>query len=414
VLRPYRDLLATPGGLRLSASAFVARLPIAMDGLGIVLLVVAETGSYGRAGAISATFALVNACAAPAIARLVDRFGQRRVLLPTVPVHAVAFLSFGWLAAHDGPTWAQVATVVVAALLAPSIGALVRARWGYILGDDPRLRTAYALESVLDELIFVLGPLVVTVLATDVAPAAGVVAAVVLLVVGTAALLSHTSTEAPVVRHLEAHPNALRSRGLPALMLVMIFTGGVFGAVELSAVAFADHAGHRPLAGALLACYAGGSMVSGLVFGAIRGDLAPRRSLAVGLAVMTVTAAVLPAVSGLAVLAPLLFVAGLGIAPSLISGFTLVERTVPARAVTEGLTWLTTALVVGFSGSTWLAGQLVDGAGVDWAFAVGAGSAAVALVVVVSSYRMLGGTGELSTFSATGRARLPGGDTSQA
>jgi predicted MFS family arabinose efflux permease len=414
VLGPYRDLLATPGGLRLSASAFVARLPIAMDGLGIVLLVVAETGSYGRAGALSATFALVNACAAPAVARLIDRFGQRRVLLPTVPVHAVAFLSFAWLAAHDGPTWAQVATVVVAALLAPSIGALVRARWGYVLGDDPRLHTAYALESVLDELIFVLGPLVVTVLATDVAPGAGVVAAVVLVVGGTAALLSHTSTEAPVVRHLEAHPNALRTRGLPSLMLVMVFTGGVFGAVELSAVAFADHAGHRPLAGALLACYAGGSMVSGLVFGAIRGDLAPRRSLAVGLAVMTVTAVVLPAVSSLAVLAPLLFVAGLGIAPSLISGFTLVERTVPARAVTEGLTWLTTALVVGFSGSTWLAGQLVDGAGVGWAFAVGAGSAAVALVVVVSSYRMLDGSGELSTFSATGRARLPGGDASQA
>ncbi|HEY4314557.1 MAG TPA: MFS transporter [Actinomycetes bacterium] len=414
MLGPYRDLLATPGGLRLSASAFVARLPIAMDGLGIVLLVVAETGSYGRAGALSATFALVNACAAPAVARLIDRFGQRRVLLPTVPVHAVAFLSFAWLAAHDGPTWAQVATVVVAALLAPSIGALVRARWGYVLGDDPRLHTAYALESVLDELIFVLGPLVVTVLATDVAPGAGVVAAVVLVVGGTAALLSHTSTEAPVVRHLEAHPNALRTRGLPSLMLVMVFTGGVFGAVELSAVAFADHAGHRPLAGALLACYAGGSMVSGLVFGAIRGDLAPRRSLAVGLAVMTVTAVVLPAVSSLAVLAPLLFVAGLGIAPSLISGFTLVERTVPARAVTEGLTWLTTALVVGFSGSTWLAGQLVDGAGVGWAFAVGAGSAAVALVVVVSSYRMLDGSGELSTFSATGRARLPGGDASQA
>jgi predicted MFS family arabinose efflux permease len=414
VLGPYRDLLATPGGLRLSASAFVARLPIAMVGLGIVLLVVAETESYGRAGAFSATFALVNACSAPAVARLIDRFGQRRVLLPSVPVHAVALLAFAWLVAHDGPTWAQVATVIVAALLAPSIGALVRARWGYVLGDDPRLHTAYALESVLDELIFVLGPLVVTVLATDVAPGAGLVAAVVLVVSGTAALLSHTSTEAPVVRHLEAHPNALRSRGLPALMLVMVFTGGVFGAVELSAVAFADHAGHRPLAGALLACYAGGSMVSGLVFGAIRRDLAPRRSLAGGLAVMTVTAAVLPAVSSLAVLAPLLFVAGLGIAPSLISGFTLVERTVPARAVTEGLTWLTTALVVGFSGSTWLAGQLVDGAGVGWAFAVGAVSAAIALVVVVSSYRMLDGTGELSTFAATGRARLPGGDASQA
>ena len=65
-----------------------------MIGLGIVLLVVAETGRYGRAGALSATFALVNAGAAPAIARLVDRLGQRRVLLPAVPLHLVALVAF--------------------------------------------------------------------------------------------------------------------------------------------------------------------------------------------------------------------------------------------------------------------------------------------------------------------------------
>ena len=94
VLRPYRELLATPGGLRFSSAAFVARMPIAMIGLGVVLLVVAETGRYGRAGALSATFALVNAGAAPAIARLVDRLGQRRVLLRAVPLHLVALVAF--------------------------------------------------------------------------------------------------------------------------------------------------------------------------------------------------------------------------------------------------------------------------------------------------------------------------------
>ncbi len=172
MLRPYRDLLVTPGGLRFSSAAFIARMPISMFGLGIVLLVVAKTDSYGRAGALSAAFALVNAGAAPVIARLVDRFGQRRVLLRAVPVHVVALLAFVLLATRGAPTWAQVVAIVVAALTGPSIGSVVRARWGYVLGaDDPRLGTAYALESVLDELIFVVGPLIVTLLATLIAPA---------------------------------------------------------------------------------------------------------------------------------------------------------------------------------------------------------------------------------------------------
>jgi MFS family permease len=104
VLRPYRELLATPGGLRFSTSAFVARMPIAMIGLGIVLLVVAETGKYSLAGALSATFALVNAGAAPAIARLVDRLGQRRVLLPSVPLSCVGLVVFVVLASAGAPT----------------------------------------------------------------------------------------------------------------------------------------------------------------------------------------------------------------------------------------------------------------------------------------------------------------------
>lgn len=389
VLRPYRELLATPGGLRFSSAAFVARLPIAMVGLGIVLLVVAQTGRYGRAGAFSATFAMVNAVAAPLIARLVDRFGQRRVLLPAVPVACTALAGFVVLVSAGAPEAVQLLAVVAAALAAPSIGSLVRARWGYVLGQDPRLHTAYAFESVLDELIFVLGPLLVTLLATLLAAQAGLLAAAALLAAGTAALVVHTTSEPPASPHGDGHPSALRSPGLPAVMSVLLFVGGVFGAVELSTVAFADQAGHRALAGPLLASYAAGSMLSGLVFGGIRRGWPPRRSMVIGSAVMTATVSVLPLVGSTPVLAVLLFVAGVGIAPTLISGFSLVEGLVPAVAVTEGLTWATTALVVGFSVDTWLAGRLVDGPGVPWGFAAGAGSGLLALVAGRAAYRRL-------------------------
>lgn len=391
VLSPYRDLLSTPGGLRFSSAAFLARLPIAMVGLGIVLLVVAETGRYGRAGAFSAAFALVNAGAAPVIARLVDRFGQRRVLTPSVPLHCLALVGLVVLVSTGAPDWSQWAAVVVAALLGPSIGSLVRARWGYVLGDDPRLSTAYAFESVLDELIFVLGPLIVTVLATLVAPQAGLLAAAVVVLLGTAALLSHRASEPPASAHGDGHPSALRSAGLPVLMVVMVFVGGVFGSVELSSIAFADEHGHRALAGPLLACYAGGSMLSGLVFGAVPSDLPRRRSLLIGSAVMTATVTVLPFVRSVPLLALLLVLCGVGIAPTLISGFSLVERIVPSSAVTEGLTWATTGLVIGFSTSTWLAGHLVDSASVPWAFSVATVSGALALLAGLAAYRRLPG-----------------------
>ncbi len=389
VLRPYRELLATPGGLRFSSSAFVARMPIAMMGLGIVLLVVAETGRYGRAGALSATFALVNAGAAPAIARLVDRLGQRRVLLRAVPLHLVALVAFVVLASREAPTWAQAAAIVAAALAAPSIGSLVRARWGYVLGSDPRIGTAYALESVLDELIFVVGPLLVTLLATLVAPQLGLLVAGLLLAAGTGLLVSHRVSEPPPSPHSGDHPSALRSLGLPPLMAVMVFVGGVFGAVEISAVAFADETGHRALAGPLLACYATGSMLSGLAFGSLRGRMPPRQSLLLGAAVMTATVVALPFVDPTWLLALLLVLAGVGIAPTLISAFSLSERVVPAAALTEGLTWMTTALVVGFAGATWVSGRLVDSAGVPWAFSVATGSGALALVLCRTAYRRL-------------------------
>ena len=103
--------------------------------------------------------------------------------------------------------------------------------------------------------------------------------------------------------------------------------------------------------------------------------------------------------------------AGVGIAPTLISAFSLSERVVPAAALTEGLTWMTTALVIGFSAATWLSGRLVDSAGVPWAFAVATASGSVALLVVLGDLPAAAGhlTGLAARnrqLPATGRARL--------
>jgi MFS family permease len=390
VLAPYRDLLATPGGKVFSGAAFVARLPIAMIGLGIVLLVVSTEDRYGLAGAVSATFALVNAVAAPVIARFVDRLGQTRVLAPAVALYAGFLALFVVLVSVGAPVWSYFLTAAGAGVFAPSIGSLVRARWGYVLGSSPRLTTAYAYESVLDEVIFVLGPLLVTVLATKVAPQAGLLAAVVFVVAGSAFLLAHRASEPPArTADDEEHPSALRSPGLGLLMLAMAFIGGVFGSVEISTVAFADHAGRAGLAGPLLACYAGGSATSGLIFGAVHWTVSARRRLMFGAATMTVTVVTLPFVDSMAALAAFLFLAGVGIAPTLISGFSLVERMVPEGTVTEGLTWATTGLIVGFSAATWLSGRLVDDAGVSEAFTVAIGSGLLALVVSLLGYRKL-------------------------
>ena len=201
------------------------------------------------------------------------------MLAPAVALYAFFLALFVVLVTAGAPTWTYFATAAATGVFAPSIGSLVRARWGFVLGSNPRLTTAYAYESVLDEIIFVVGPLLVTLLATKVAPHAGLIAAAVLVVAGSAGLLAHRASEPPPrAGHEDGHPSALRSPGLAVLMLLMAFIGGVFGAVEISTVASADHAGRAGLAGPLLACYAGGSATSGT--GLRGGPLAGQRPAA--------------------------------------------------------------------------------------------------------------------------------------
>jgi MFS family permease len=390
VLRPYRDLLSTPGALGFSAAGFVARMPIAMLGLGIVLMVSRETGSYGLAGTVSAVFALLNAAGAPLVARLVDRHGQRRVALPGIAVHVGGLGCLIALVEAGAPPWTYFLAAAVAAPTFPSIGSMVRARWTHVLGSTRQLQTAYSLESVVDELVFVTGPPLVTLLSTRAWSGAGLVAAVLLLLGGAAVFFAQRASEPPP--HPRSHhtgASALRLPGMPVIVVVAAWLGTIFGAMEVTAVAFADSRGHPAAAGMLLALYAAGSMLGGLVYGVVHWQASLPRRYVVAATGMAVTLLPLPFVGSLVVLAPLAFLAGLAIAPTIIANVGLIERLVPTGRFNEGLAWSFSGLAVGLAAGAAAAGVVADRTDPRWGFAVAALAGVAAALSSAVGYRRL-------------------------
>lgn len=390
MLRPYVDILATPGARTFSAAGFVARMPISMVGLGIVLLVSQETGSYALAGALSAVFAVVNAGGAPVLARLVDRYGQRRVSLPAIAVHSVGLCALVGLVELGAPSWTYFLAAVVSASAFPSIGSMVRARWTHLLGASPRLQTAYSLESVVDEMVFVTGPPLATLLSTRVWGASGLVVALGLLLAGSSVFFAQRVTEPPP-QPPEHHSGrvALLYPGVPVIALVAIWLGTIFGAMEVTAVAFAESRGHPAAAGVVLALYAAGSMAGGLVYGVIRWRASLPRRYVAGATGMAVTLVPLPFVDRLVVLAPLALLAGVSIAPTIIANVGLIERLVPGAKFNEGLAWSFAGLAVGLAAGAAAAGVVVDETDPRFGFAVATLAGAGAALASGLGYRRL-------------------------
>ncbi|HEV8056514.1 MAG TPA: MFS transporter, partial [Nocardioidaceae bacterium] len=208
MLSPYRRVLSLPGAIAFSGAAFVARMPISMLSLGIVLLVAGRTGSYGYAGGIAAAYILANAVAAPVQGRLTDRLGQARVLPVSITAFGVALAALMAAVQGDAPVPLPHLIAVLVGVALPQVGSSVRARWAHLLRERPQrqrdLHTAYAFESVVDEAIFITGPVLVTLLATAVHPLAGLSAALVAAVSGTFLLAAQRSTEPPVDRRAHA------------------------------------------------------------------------------------------------------------------------------------------------------------------------------------------------------------------
>jgi MFS family permease len=409
-LAPYAEIFAIPRAWRFSVAGIIARMPMSMYGLGTVLLISAGTGRYGLAGSVSAAGSLGGAACAPQLGRLVDRLGQHRVLVPVCVVFALSVAGLSAAVALRAPDWTLFACGIAGGATMPQTGPMARARWSALLAGSPRLHTAFSVESVADELCFVIGPAAVAVLATQLYPAAGVGTAALCALAGSLWFASQRSTEPPVVSdHVGPAPSggtrpadgahvspahvrpARRARlaapGLVVLIPVYLFLGAMFVAIDLSTVAFAARSGHKPLAGFILGCYALGSATGGLWYGSRNWHAPAARRLAVTLSLTVAGVCTFWAMPGLLVLAPVIYLCGLTIAPTLIAGYSLLESSaLPGRA-TEAMSWLSTGISVGLAIGATAAGFILDAFGPRWGYAFAAAAGVTATLIYLSGMR---------------------------
>lgn len=391
---PYRAIFAAPGTRGFSAAGFIGRMPMSMLGIGIVTMISQVTGRYSLAGGLAAALALAQAAVGPQVSRLVDRYGQRRVLHPATAITVAAVAGLLACVRYGAPDWTLFVCTVVAGGCAPSLGAMVRARWAAIHGaqgaEPGLLHTAYAFESVVDEICFIIGPVLSIGLCTVWFPEAGPLLAVLFLAAGTYLLIAQRATEPPPhPRGQLAGGSALRSRGLKVLVVTFVATGAIFGGVDVTTVAFADELGHKAAASLVLATHAAGSCVAGLVFGLLSPKRPASHRFLLGVTLMAVSMIPPLLVGNLWFLAVALFVSGLSVAPTMVTAMALVEQLVPRAKLTEGITWTITGLAVGVALGASLSGSVIDAAGARAAYAVPASAAALAAVVAFLGHRRL-------------------------
>lgn len=400
---PYLELLRTPGALGFSSSAFVGRMSMSMYGLGTVLLIASITGRYGLAGTVAGAGSIGYAVLAPYIAQLADRLGQRRVLLAQVAIFTIASVSFIGLAELRAPFGVLLVTGAIAGGFMPSTGNMVRTRWSGLLSDDQQrpnqqaqnaLHAAFALESVNDELIFVIGPALVTVLATQVLPASGIGVAAGLAIIGTTLFALQRRTEPAPKPRPEHRTGRSRRPSLPASGLItlspaFLFLGAMFVTVDLSSVAFATELGHRPLAGLILGTYALGSAIGGLWYGSRSWRAPAGRRFIVTAALVVVGATSFIFMPNLYALDGACLIAGLAIAPTIIAGYAILERQALPHRQTEAMAWLGSTISVGVACGSAITGHLLDAYGAKAGYIFGASCGAIGVLICLAGRRKL-------------------------
>lgn len=382
----YRDVLRAPGAPWFTIAGWVGRFPRGTLNLGIILLVEAATGSFALAGAVAAAFVVGMAVAGPLWSRLMDRRGQRPVLLVAAATLGVSTAVLVAAVLGGAPVAVWFVLSLVAGAVSVDVGPAVRARWSALVTPERR-HSAYALESIADESVFVIAPPLLTLAAALWAPQAGLVLVVLVGAVGLVWLgLLHRS-EPPLVAAAGRRVGVLPPVGILPVTVAWIGVGAMFGSFDVTSIAWADRTGSPWLAGIMMAALAVGNTAGALVYGALRLRASLRARWLVGSALLAVVCLALPLVADgmLALLAAA--VVGALIGPVLVAGFALVEARADRDRVTELLAYPSLGVGAGIPLGSTLAGIGLDAVGPVMGFTV----MAVSCVAIV----VLGGLGEL-------------------
>ncbi|WP_432056052.1 MFS transporter [Streptomyces sp. bgisy022] len=384
----YLEILRVRHAARLLTGTLVGRLPNATAAIAIVLFVRAEGGSYSLAGALAAVYGVANAVGQPVLGRLVDLKGQPRVQLPAAVLSALAMAVFAF--AGIGPLPLACAAVAAAGLFTPPLEGGLRALWATVLPKEDHVHRAYALDAVAQEILFTVGPLLVTVCTALWSAQAALLVLNVIGVLGALSVVVSRPSRAWRSAPREAHwLGALRSPGLLALLAAFLFVGMALGSITVAAVSYADHHGGDVVYGWLMAGLGFGALAGGLAYGARGWPGEPARRLRVLVALLAVCYLPLMLMPGPVAMTLLAVLAGVFLAPALACAFVLVDRHAPRGTVTEAFSWLVTTFTVGASAGTGVAGPVVEAGGALWGFAVPGVAGGVSLLVLIATGRVM-------------------------
>ncbi|MDN5760841.1 MAG: MFS transporter [Microlunatus sp.] len=380
----YREVLGPSEARAFTLAGIAARLPMSMTGLGIVLLIAITTGSYGRAGLVTAVATLITAVAAPWWGRLIDQIGQARVLIAATVIYNLSVGALITTVLLHAPFAVTLITALGVGLGFSSAGACVRARWSYRLRGKPLLNTAFAWEAVLDEVVFMIGPVLATFLATSLHPSLGLAAGGLVGLVGALALASQRRTEPPLKSRVDRRSRSSRlSAGLLVpIVLACTALGVPLGGMEVVIIAFAGEAGILPYAGFIVMAWAIGSLIAAVLTGTIAWTAPPTKRFRIAAMLLAVSLVPLPFVVHPLPIAGLLILSGLFIAPTLIASVAVTQDAVPADRLTEALGWTSMGLAGGVGLGAAVLGQVVDIGGSQAGFY---GAIAAGLVLIVAA-----------------------------
>jgi MFS family permease len=384
MLNKYRQVFAGNTAWRFSTAGFIARLPISMVGIGVLMYVEAERGSYAIAGAVSGSIAIASAIGGPLSSRLIDKLGQHRVLPIQILIITICSIALVLLIPSSVPAPYLFIFSIGSGIAYPSIGALVRSRWTALLVSGPILLTAFSIESIIDELIFIVGPTIASTTSVKIHPAAPQVIAIFLLAGGGLWLASMRNSEPPINAHQGKRGKpVIFQNGLIYLWAVHIASGIFFGAIETSIIAFTKIAGEPIYAGIVIALWSFGSLVGGIVYGGVQFKSPLHKHLIVVSFLLVPATAAMVFVNSIFMLALLTIAAGIGVSPLLIASAAITQRRSPVGRTTEAIATMYSGIGLGFAFALAMAGWLIDIRGTDYSFALGALAALVTFAITI-------------------------------